>query len=564
MKRTILFTIKRFFCSFIMWATVSVVTGFAENAQMLVPADHWVYGALHDIFSGAGNVAFVQSAPLSAAEITVYLNTLDYDSLSAYGRMQYDRVRAYLERNVMQLSSGVVSAGVGLALTPELYYKTNSNIDWSFPYYFKDNFLTLPVYLSVGKKAFVESDVFLGRNYWSVQAPENFHNLPFNLSSSFFTGFEFDWPKNAYISLGTNVGDTACFNFQIGRGGLSIGQTQTGSVILSPQFETDGYVRFSFFSPDIKYTMDTIQVAVNKYLYLHRIEFRFFKKLQFSLMEGAYINAPFELRFLNPLMIMHSFGFWNSYPDTGINNCCAYLTFTFDYVPVKNVRIYGLYAQNELRAPNETDLRYPNSMGFQLGAETTIPAAAGAFHCGLEAVYTMPWLYIKHTPDSSLFHDTYDHLYETNRPINSWIGTPFGPDSIAVCTKIGYEIPQKWSASMSFLWLAQGENAFADKVFFKSDGTRKDPDKNPSDPDDLYYPPTLSDEDEAERRAAKIAPSGIPQYTNRISIEGSYYISDRFSLSARISYAVILNDGNLRGQTEHGVECALSGTYRFF
>ena len=57
----------------------------------------------------------------------------------------------------------------------------------------------------------------------------------------------------------------------------------------------------------------TCEFNVDKYLYLHQIDIRLFKKLTFSALEGMIVNAPFELRFINPLTVFHGYAPWKDY-----------------------------------------------------------------------------------------------------------------------------------------------------------------------------------------------------------------------------------------------------------
>ena len=59
--------------------------------------------------------------------------------------------------------------------------------------------------------------------------------------------------------------------------------------------------------------MNVVQINPEKYIYLHTIEVTPWKWLKASVTEGTLLNEPFELRYLNPLMIMHSFASWNQY-----------------------------------------------------------------------------------------------------------------------------------------------------------------------------------------------------------------------------------------------------------
>lgn len=537
------------------------------NLQKLVPAGHWVYDAIDDIFFDCGKNTFAtQSAPLAIAELQLYLKEIEYDALSDYAKKQYDRVFHYFEGDRMLFSSSVISFGANMLITPELYYKSNDEIKRTDRYYFKDNILSLPVYFSITDYIFMESYFSFGKNYWAAQSSDNYFNMPinFNGKTSAWEAAEFDWPRTAYLSFGIPFKDTAFFNFKFGRGSKSIGNTQFGSIIMSPDFETDFYSQISFFAPNIKYTLDLTQVDTEKYMYSHRIEFRLFKKLNVTLLESAYVAAPFELKYLNPLMVLHAFSPWHLYPENDLR-ACAYIAAALDFTPTKYWHVYALYAQNEITAPSETNAALPNSMGWQAGIKTTIPLKTGALKSGIEAIYTMPWLYIKHTPDNSLVRLKHQETKPTGSPsvVTSWMGTSFGPDTIAVSLRAGYEVPTKWSAFFSYNFLIQGSNAFSDNVFVNKNGYKKDISKE----DENYYPDTLPNKEEGEKKAAWITAFHGPepaQFTNRFTVESSYIFTSHFSAAAKLSYAFIFNNRNILNNTQHGVELALSGTFKLF
>lgn len=540
--------------------SIDFFKNIAANPQKLVPAGHWVYKAMEDVFSEvAANSFATQSAPLPISELKLYFLEVDFDLLSESGKKQYYRLLAYFNSEKTIFSSSVLSLGANLKITPELYYKSNDNIDWTDRYFFKDNFLSFPVFLSISQFVFIESDFFFGRNYWSRRNPYSFtwHNFPADFKKdTFWQTAEFDWPRTAYISFGIPINDVAFFNIQFGRGAKSIGNTQTGSIIMSPEFETDAYFSLSFFSPNIKYTLDVIQSDYNHYLYSHRMEFRIFKKLHLTLLESSYINSSFELRFLNPFMFLHSFGYWGDYLPENDGNTCAFIGAAVDFIPIKNFHIYALYAQNEIRAPTESSAStQPNSMGWQAGLKYNIPTSHGTWRMGIEGLYTLPWLYLKYTPDSSLVRIKRQINSLSIFPVTSWMGTPFGPDSIAVAFKTEFEEPGKWAASFCYQFIAQGSNAFADFLLDESGEKRSDE----------YYPSALPDKKEGARKANwPAAFHGIAQITNRFTVEGSYIFTSHFSAAAKLSYAFILNNRNILNNTQQGVELAFSGTFKLF
>ena len=536
---------------------------FALPLQKILPAGHWVYDAMMSVAAESNQVCLAQNAPLSVAEIRTYLRDIDPEKLSPSGVKEYERILEYLDSVPRyQVKTGAITLGGELRLNPEFYYKSNENVDWTFDYYYQDNAATLPLFVDVADTFFLEGDFFAGKNYYAARDGSSWTNVPFGHND-----LEFSFPRTAYMSAGLKLLGESCVNLQVGRGGLSIGGTQTGSIILSERFETDGYVQLSFFSPAFRYTGDVVQVDVNEYLYMHRIDARPLKWLQIGFVEGTYVNAPFEIRFLNPLMVMHSFGAWEGYDSynataadgaaktyTGGSRACAYLGLTFDLAVTKNTRIYGLYAQNELQSYWELQDTYgktiPNSLGFQLGEETTLPSKAGGhWFFGLEGVYTNPWLYIKQDPAWSLYHSRYDEL--TGKYVNTWIGTQFGPDTIAGQFRFGYDMNGKWSVETQYLFKAQGENSF--NLFTDADG----------DGTYTYYPSVawdkklLSDE-EAVALASAMTPTGIPQYTNRVLVRGSWQVLPWLKLASQVSVSFVSNANHIENNFQAGVELANS------
>jgi hypothetical protein len=546
----------------------------ALSSQELKPAGWWGYDALVQLSAEDGKVLFFDNAPVSVAEIKSYLNQIDYDSLSDSGKKLYDRLLDEFKQPGIAFKSDAVSISGGLQLNPELYYKSNKNIDWTFNYYYKDNVLTVPISIDVFDSFFIETDLFLGKAYWAVKQPDNFTNVPLG-----YNDFEFLFPKNAYFSTGKKLTDSSGISFQMGRAPLSIGNAETPSIILSECYETDFFAKASFYSPKVRYELLVIQQEVNKYFYLHHLEVRPFDKFQLGAVEGMFINAPFELRFLNPLTIMHQMAPWISYDGYnestsdgdfkyyGESRVCAYLGVTFDWSPCKYLRVYGLYAQNEIQSLSELESvrgrMFPNSLGGQLGAELNIPSRAGGYwQYAVEGLYTTPWLYIKHDPDWSLFRARLDNLYNDG-PICSWVGTPLGPDSIAAEAKFGYDSGKKWNVNLVYSLIVQGENSF--NLFYKDGTWKPNPDYYDEAEDEYtYYPVAGFDagkytEEEAIAIARnEITPTGTPQYNNSVAVNASYAVNDRITLSGKVVYTAVMNNDHVVDNFQQGVEVATS------
>lgn len=558
-----------------------------HSSQQLIPSGHWIYDALYMLNAESAKTSLADNAPLSAAEIGMYLNGIDEASLSASGKKLYEKSRDFLKRDAFSLKWGKVSFGFNMIAKPALVYKSNKDIDWTFacdytghegpkPYGTAssfigsdatDPFVTIPLYLTFADVFVIETDPCFAKSFWGMSKAENFINFPYSASD-----VEFSWPRSANASAGAYFNGWGV-NINIAHEGMRIGKTQTGSIIYNSTFETDVVVQFNLYSPHIRYGMYVTEISKDKFMYIHRIEAAPFKWIRLGALEGTLVSRPFELRFLNPLMIMHSFGAWRDYisPEDpgearyyGEAHVCAYMGIDFDIVPCKNTRIYGLYAQNEIQSPlelrDDTGKAMPDSFGVQLGVELTFPESGGGYwRATTEAVYTTPFCYIKQGAEWSLYRSRFDMQSNTGIPICSWIGTPFGPDCIGAQARAGYVQPGKWSADIEYLFVAHGTNSFG--LFGKE--------FDPSGSGKKYYNyyPSVSlklgniTAAEAAEIARKKSLTGIVQYTNSITLKGTYTLNKHFQFGGRTSYTFIFNNKNVDGSFAHGVEFALSCTY---
>lgn len=559
-----------------------------NNAQVL-ESGHWVYDALMKLNVEEGNVLLTVTEPLSITEIEYYLEQIDTDNLSEAGKALYNKTKAFISDKKAMYSDNGFSADIGAIVNPELCFKSNSNIPWSYNYNYNGNLFTAPVLLGFGDYIAIESDMYVAKNYFAAQAADNLTNIPLS-----FSDIRFHFPTFAYISIAKQF-DGWGLNFQIGKQGKSTGQTKTGSIIYNDTFETDMYSALSIYSKILRATFDVSQISYDQFLYLHQYELKPFSNLRVELIEGSMINGTFSLRQLNPFMVMHSFmgNYENKTPLESKyyneSNVCAYLGFNFDWVPVRNSRIYGLYAMTEMQLPTELHddgLVLPNGFGIQLGYEKNIPVSKGWWTAGIETVYTSPFLYIKQTPRTSLvklryYNETPD--LNSTHPVATWIGSPFGPDCFAVQTSVSYDDSEKLSVSLSYLFKVHGDNY--DTMLWYDD---EDPDAVPNHSEGTvyqldeevevynYYPlakyklekdetnPDQDRLDEIIREARDLWMSGIPEYTHQVTLDAAYSVSETVSLAGRFVYSLVFNCGNTAGSTQQGVEATLSCKIKLF
>ena len=544
------------------WQGLKEPANKSFNSSQLLPAGHWIYDSLKTLFMEERLVCFNENSMMTVSEIKFYFEQLDPDTLSSSGRKLYDEAEEFLYENDSLLDLTPFRFDFDTKFTGEGYYKTSDDIPWSFRYNYKDNFASFPLKFGFSDYVAVESDLFLGKSHYGSSRNDNYTNLPYRNGD-----FEFMFPRFAYGSLAGSFNGWGA-NIHIGKQGFQIGDTKIGSVIYNNTFETDSYINLNLYSKYFKYSMDVVQISNEKWFYLHQFTARLHKTFKFSAIEGSMLNAPFEIRYLNPLMIMHQYASWTQYNSDnkngiyGENHFCAYLAGLFEWQPVENLRIYGLYAQNELQLPMEKDrmgVLAPDSLGGQLGVELNLPFEGGYWKGFAEAIYTSPYLYIKQNPESSLYRERGDNLVSDT--IYSWVGSPFGPDTFGVKTGVSYEQPRHWSAGLDYFFLAKGENDFG--IFSKYDAEKGYYNYYPYAAYNLYGGGADDDEvyEEARSQARNMWVSGTPMYVNQISLEGEYIFNQRFSGSARTIYTFIFNAGHQSGRFAHGVEFAISLSY---
>ena len=532
------------------------------NSSQVLPPGHWIYDSLKTLGMEQKSICFNENSMMTVSEIRFYFEQLDADALSPSGKKLYEEAENFLYERDSLVELEPFSFDFDTKFTAEGYYKTSDDIPWSFRYNYKDNFASFPIKFAFSDYVAVESDLFLGKSHYGSSRNDNYTNLPYRNGD-----FEFMFPRFAYGSVaGTFNGWGA--NIHIGKQGFQIGDTKIGSVIYNNTFETDAYINMNLFSKYFKYSLDVAQISNEKWFYLHQFTARLHKTFKFSAIEGSMLNAPFEIRYLNPLMIMHQYASWTQYNSDGKNDkygenhFCAYLAGLIEWQPVENLRIYGLYAQNELQLPMEKDrtgVLAPDSLGGQLGVELKLPFEGGYWTGFAEAIYTSPYFYIKQNPESSLYRERRDNLVDDG--ICSWVGSPFGPDSFGVKTGIGYELPRKWSANFGYFFLAKGENDFG--IFSQYDKDKGYYNYYPYTYYKLYGGEENDSEvyDEAKAKARNMWVSGIPMYINQLSLEGEYFVNQRLSAAARTIYTFIFNAGHESGRFAHGVEFAISLSY---
>jgi hypothetical protein len=530
--------------------------------KQLQPGD-WAYDAIAVLSREQSKVFFIDSR-VTVAQMEKFLEEIDIDSLSESSLIIYDRLAAYLKSEPsMNLQSNALSIWFDLALQPEAYFKSNKNNLWIFNDHARSPILQLPWGFSLGSWITAEMELYFGQNEYAATLHDNYVNIPLDPVAQ----ADIHFPRRAYVSVGSPISDASGFNLAMGIGDNFYGRTRTGSIIISEYLERMVYAQASIYSPFLKYTAQVLQYEVNRYHYMHYIQIRPHRTFSFSAAEGVMVNAPLELRFLNPFTIFHSYESYKTYKKynddvanggnevvedyNGHSRIGSYLGLKFEYQPVNNFRFYGLFVMDVLNLPMKKthwmEGLYPDAIGFQAGTEFSFPVKGGYWEFGLEGVYTYPYLYImwgkgwsfyKEVPELDIMNDP-PYSY----PLRYWTGTPFGPDTIAGTLWAGFRSSTNWYGGFSFTFSAQGERSPL-TVFdrFDDDKIR---------PTHLVYDVT-------------VPPSGTPVYTYTASLRGEYSPKKWLNLTLQPGYRITVNTGHIEDRLDQGVEIAFSLKYSPF
>jgi hypothetical protein len=520
------------------------------DQKIIYPGD-WPYDALTAL-SLEQRVLFLSGTPLSVRRFRAMLAEIDGERLSPDGRRILEKLEEYLDsREFLSFGVGSLRFETGALIQSELYFRTDPDVDFIHGNYRRRPFFEVPVSLSFSPYITLEMDTGIEQTKDAAYREDNYTNFPYGETWSFTL------PHRAYLSLGLPLPKSSGLEFRIGIGEDFAGRTRLGSVILSDYMKDINYAMLSVYSPVLSYSAKVIQFGVNRYFYLHHLDGRFFKRVSFSFVEGVLVNAPMELRFLNPLMVFHSFGAWDDYDDYNRENdepdsdlaesrAGSFFGMRVETQFFRYGRIYGLWALNELQTPgertNDPTARRPNSFAFQGGGEFSIPLEGGRLFFGLEGLYTYPFFYVSRNERWSF----YKPHGGNSGGIDYWIGTPVGPDSIAGTVWAGYE-EDRFSLSLSLVFLAQGvrSGAFGQGRITTFDNLVYHPAR-----DGGTYEDTLL-----------VSPTGTVAHTWQAGLSGTWALKKWLLLSLNPGYQFIDNFGFVKGKRRQSFELVFSARF---
>jgi hypothetical protein len=536
----------------VFFATAGLGTIFGTPFVM-IPVGDPVLEDLRFVMRESGRNFRSFTPPLSRDEAALFLDEINENELSEPGRKAYDRIWNRLNPDV-RFSNGLFSLDARINLAVEGRGRTNEDIPWGQGEKKSPAFFSLPVDIFFADTLQLAFTPLLAADPFYYKDPDSHFgtNIPYAEDR-----FDLNMPLRAFAAAGGSW-----WNFELGRDRLSYGVAHRGNMAISDTPDYYDLARLSFFASDFKYSIlvsqmplsiedltikDPVELAgsditetVRRYLYLHRLDLRIWKKFSLGISEGIMVgdSAP-ELRYFNPMMIFHSFFAWRDYDNWGANKgdmTGSLFSIDMDWTILPSFALYGQFVMNEFSTPYELDrypdIQPPNGLGFMGGLEYV--RALGGWRAVFygEMVYTSPYLYVLSSPFASFIWMRRLSDLGTKDLRYAWLGHPEGRDTLFYA--LGSSLNRE---DLAFSW----------DLSFVQKGNHT----------------ILWDWGKGKGYNDEHTPSGTPENRWIFSIGSEWKPASFIKLAGHLGGAMIFEAEHIKGAREYGLEAIFSAVFTY-
>ncbi|MDR2701616.1 MAG: capsule assembly Wzi family protein [Spirochaetaceae bacterium] len=538
---------------------------FADPFTMISAGDPLLED-LRSVVRFSGKSFLSLTPPLSRDEVIAILDEIDPNSLPEPERLRYNRVFENLFP-ALTYDSPEFAAAIHLHTALEVRFRSNTDIPWLK----KDNtnqaLLGIPIHLFFTNRVELFFEPQLAADPWYYSHPVSSwgHNVPWESAR-----FDLNVPLRAFIATGGSW-----WNFQLGRDKLSFGPGRTGNLAVSDNPDYYDFARLSFFSRMFKYSVLVSQMplavigqdgkslvedpdilikdtsepdskylteTMNRYFYLHRFDIKPSNKFSIGLSEGVMIgNAPLELRYLNPVMVFHSFFAWKDYPKWGNaegDMIGSLLSLDVEWAFIPGWALYGQMVMNEFSTPYERNIAAdlpPSGMGYLLGAEYVFDRSGWSLSCFAELVYTDPFLYTLSSPFGSMIWMRRSSDMGNKDLRYAWFGHGEGRDMFLAALGVS-AVTEKLSLSANLSVKLQGEHKQAGEYGAWDWDTK---------------------------HSSQTSPSGTPVIGTRLLLGAGYKFLSSLTVSGHLGGTALFDADHIKGESKYGIEAGLKAAYYF-
>ena len=534
---------KRILPMISLWLLLSALC-FADTPYALfVENRHWIYDAMHILSVESRQATLADRQPLSKGELSEYFSSFENAKIPQASEPLYGMMQEYFSGHQFLVNKKYFAFDVNGVFSLQGQYgygrENEVRLDRFLRYNRTPAAISIPMQVMFTPYVNFFADIRLKKNYWGAKLSYPYTNLPLQTNA-----IDMSWPHQAGLTVGGRYGVIT-----IGRGPLNIGRSLAGSMLLADIVDRLDYMSAAVFYKKVRLSLTVTELEPTRFVFSHEAAVRPLDWISVRLYEGVVVNAPFDPKYLNPMMIFHNYFGWRESTFNGKPSSTSSVGCQFgvgvDIVPVRGLRIYGQYGQNQFQTyyelKNFPEARnIPNSLGGLAGIEYIHPFSFGHLSITGEFLYANPWMYIMENKNISLYLRRSDPVAPSGKissPIMMWLANPYGPDTMGCFLQVALTQPKKYGAKVRYRFLVKGEN---EEKFFK------EPDK------DVYYPPAKSYDPIARAKT----PSANPSYFHTLSLEGSYTVIKNLDLTAGFNWTIVT--GKRRG---HAVDLYTGITY---
>jgi hypothetical protein len=519
----------------------------------MIPPDDPIIEDIRFLSLEAGKSMLSFTPPFSPGEIEIFLETIDTSLLSEHARQAYVRIENRINPQTnLQFAFKDLIISLRIESTLEGRVRFNTDISWEPLQPKAAPVLNLPLRLHYADTALIYFEPIIASDPEHYGSADVFgSNIPMGLSRKLEMGF----PLRGFLAAGGSW-----WNFQIGRDRLSYGTAQKANLAISDNVDYHEFFRYSLFSDYFKYSMmisqmplelsnviypdydslpaGAIKRTMQRYFYLHRLDFNLFNRASVSLMEGVMVgNSAPELRFMNPAILFHQlFSWWNYDPWAAGSNDMEHmvgslLSIEVNWNIIKTFAIYGQFMMNEASTPHELDItsdQPPSGMGYMFGARFSHSFKKWGSLFFIEFAHTDPYMHTLSSPYASYIHMRYLGWVEGRKQYR-YMGYPRDTISITAGTKFFKN--DYLSFTGEFSWMSTGEHY------------------------NLVWDWKMGDH--------VSTPSGTVQNKYLATFGFNWKPLSYLSLKGSISGIISRNNGNISGNNEYGGQASLSVTVSY-
>ncbi len=525
---------------------------FADEVPyaLFVENSHWVYDALHILSVEQRQVTLADRQPLSKGELAEYFSALNPEKFRQPDYGLYTALNDYFHQDSFLVKRKILAFDVNGIFNLQAHYayrpENEVRTDRFLRYNKTPPVISVPLQVMFTPHVNFFADIALKKNYWAVEESYPYTNVPLEAN-----GFDAHFPLKAGITFGGSF----C-NLTIGRGALNIGRSLAGSMLLADTVDRMDYITASFFTKNVRLSVNVLELEPTRFVFAHEAVFRPIEWIAIRFYEGVILNTHFDPKYLNPMMIFHNYYGWreSSFNKSSVaskhNDALIGCQFavTFDIVPMRGLRLYAQYGQNQFqtqyeKSNYETAENTPNSLGGLCGIEYIHPFYFGHLSVTGEFLYANPWMYIMENKNISLYHRRRDMVAPNGKYdeyIKTWVANPYGPDTMGCFLQASLLQPKRYAVECGYRFLVKGEN---EAHFF---------DKDREVIEGVYYPNVAQ---HSHLTNAK-TPSANPVYFHTLSAEYNHTILPNLECNTGLRWTIV--HGN---KTGHAVDCSASLKY---